>query len=281
MTTIDAHLHLWDLTRGGYGWITPDLAPLYRTIGPAEAADFHRGAGYDAAVLVQADDTVADTEAMFAVAAEHAWVCGVVGWVPLADPDAAANLLEGYAGRPLVGIRQLVHADPNPGVLDRESTRETLGLLAEAGLPLDVPDAFPRHLEQAGRVAAAVPTLTVVIDHLAKPPIERADFAEWRAQLRDVAGQANTVAKVSGLHHGGRPLPEEVLSAAWEVALEAFGPQRLLLGSDWPMPSLGGEGAVATTIIHRDRLLATLDEAGARAVRSETARRIYRLEHSC
>ena len=281
MTTIDTHLHLWDLTGGGYGWITPELGPLHRTVGPAEAAEFHRSAGYDAAVLVQADDTVADTEAMFAVAADNPWVCGVVGWVPLGDPEAAAELLRDYAGRPLVGIRQLVHADPDAGVLDRASARETLGLLADAGLPLDVPDAFPRHLEQAGRIAADVPGLTVVIDHLAKPPLAESEFAEWRAQLLDVARQPNTVAKVSGLHHGGRPLPEKVLLAAWEVALEAFGPQRLLLGSDWPMPILGGEGAVGTTLAQCDLLLATLDEAGARAVRSETAVRVYGLEPTC
>ncbi|QGH68477.1 amidohydrolase [Pseudactinotalea sp. HY158] len=281
MRTIDAHLHLWDLAGGGYTWITPELGPLHRTIGPAEARAFHEAAGYDGAILVQADDTRADTDAMLAVAAAHDWVLGVVGWVPLTDPEEAAAQLARYAGRPaggrLVGIRQLIHADPDPGVLDRAAARETLALLAGAGLPLEVPDAFPRHLDQAARVAADLPGLTVVIDHLGKPPAEAGAFAEWAAQLRAAAEQDNVVAKVSGLHHGGRLLPARVLDAAWNVALEAFGPGRLMLGSDWPMPMLGGDAALADDVARRDRLLATLDARDRGSICSGTATRVYGL----
>lgn len=281
MRMIDAHLHLWDLGSGGYAWITPELGPLHRTIGPAEAARFHEWAGYDGAILVQADDTRADTGAMLHVAADHDWVLGVVGWVPLTDPEAAAEQLRSYAGRPLVGIRQLVHDDPDPGVLDRPEARETLGLLAEADLAFDVPDAFPRHLTQAGRLAADLPGLTVVIDHLGKPPVQAADFTEWRSRLREVGQLPNVAAKVSGLHHGGHPLPEDVLLQAWEVALDVFGPQRLLLGSDWPMPLLGGVAALPTVLAGRDRLLATLDDDARRALCVETATRVYRLDPAC
>src|SRR5699024_3505218 len=129
-------------------------------------------AGYTGAVLVQVDDTRADTEHMLAVAAEHPWVRGVVGWVDLTDPGSVEERLGGCGTRPsgegaIAGIRHLVHEDPRADFLDLPTVRQSLELLAAAGLPLDVPDAFPRHLRQATALADET-DVTVVVDHLGK-----------------------------------------------------------------------------------------------------------------
>ena len=221
---IDAHLHLWDRSRGGYAWITPELGPLDRDFGPDEASAELRAAGVDAAILVQADDSASDTRFMLDVAHRHDWVAGVVGWVPLDDTRAAAAALDELDAEPLLrGIRHLVHDDPRDEFLDLPAVRASLAAVAAHGLAFDVPDAWPRHLAGAGRVARAVPELTVVIDHLAKPPVGTDAFAAWEAELRRVAALPNTMAKFSGLHLPGVPFTVDTVAALLDVALDAFG----------------------------------------------------------
>lgn len=274
---IDAHLHLWELGRGGYGWLGPQHGVLYRSIGAGEAHAELVAAGFDAAVLVQADDSLDDTRFMLEVAAANGWVAGVVGWVPLDDPGAAEQSLEQWGRHPRVrGIRHLVHDDPRDDFLDLPAVRRSLGLVANAGLAFDIPNAWPRHLGQARRVAEAMPGLTVVIDHLAKPPRGESDFDDWAAELRRVGVLPNTVAKVSGLRMPGAPFSVEALQPAWQVALDAFGPERLLYGGDWPM-TLPDGGYAPTWTVMRD-LIAELSETEQRAILGGTATRVYRLD---
>jgi L-fuconolactonase len=236
---VDAHLHLWDLDRSEYAWITPAHGPLHTTITAQRARAELDACGVDRAVLVQAEDSVADTEFLLEVADRGEWVAGVVGWVRLDDPVTAAAQLERWVEHPAFrGVRHLVHDDPRDDFLALPAVRESLGLLARAGLPFDVPDAWPRHLPATAELAAALPELTIVVDHLGKPPAEPAAFAAWRRVLADVTGCANTVAKVSGLQVPGTPFTVAGVRPAWEVALELFGPDRLMWGSDWPMTLL-------------------------------------------
>jgi len=271
---IDAHLHLWDRSRGGYAWITPDLGPLYRDFEPDEAANELRAAGVDAAILVQADDSARDTRFMLDVARDHDWVAGVVGWVPLDDERAAAAALDELDGEPrLRGVRHLVHDDPRDDFLDLPAVRASLRRVAAHGLAFDVPDAWPRHLAGAGRVASAVPGLTVVIDHLAKPPVGTDDLAAWEAELREVAALPNTVAKFSGLHLPGMPFDVGSVGALLDLSLDAFGPERLMYGGDWPM-SVPHGGYQPTWRVMR----ASIDRLSARerdAILCGTADRVY------
>lgn len=229
---IDAHLHLWRRA-DGYYWLAGELD---RDVTAEDAASVLRESGIDGAVLVQADDTAADTRAMLAAAAENTWVRGVVGWVPLDDPASARTLLDEWTGHPaLKGVRQLLHTDPRPGLLESTESLAVLRWLADEGLTLDIPDAWPRLLGPAARIAAAVPELTVVIDHLGKPPTDTAQRAAWAAGIREAAVRPNVVAKVSGLHDAATPFTAESVRPVWEAALAAFGTSRLLYGGDWPM----------------------------------------------
>jgi L-fuconolactonase len=274
---LDAHLHVWDLAVNRYPWLGPQHGPLFTDFRPEQAREALEGSGVGGAILVQAEDSLAETEYLLDIADHHDWVAGVVGWVPLEEPEAAAGSLDRFGRHPrFCGVRQLVHDDPRPDVLDLPSVRRSLRHLAAAGLPLDVPDAWPRHLEQAGRLAGDIPELVVVIDHLAKPPRGRPEMAEWSAQLRRVAGNPNTVAKVSGLRSPGQPYTVEALRPAWEAAVELFGPGRLMFGSDWPMTV--PDGGYRPTFEVLAALVGELPVEDQRSIMGGTARRVYRLD---
>ncbi|MBK1786306.1 amidohydrolase family protein [Prauserella cavernicola] len=233
--TVDTHLHLWDLTVSEYAWL-PQGTPLHATFTADAARAELTAAGISSAILVQAEDSEADTEFLLAQASAHDWITGVVGWVRLDDPGTASRQLEKWSEHPaLHGIRHLVHDDPRDDFLALPAVRRSLGLLAERGLPFDVPDAWPRHLGSIAGLAAALPELTIVVDHLGKPPRAEPGFGSWRDTMREVAARPNTVAKVSGLQVPGEPLTVEALRPALDTALELFGPRRLMYGGDWPM----------------------------------------------
>jgi L-fuconolactonase len=275
---IDAHLHLWSRRRSGYAWITPDLGTLYDDFTPERAKPELTAAGMTHAVLVQADDSAADTEFMLEVAAGHPWVAGVVGWVDLTDPASAEPALDRYAELSVFsGVRALLHTDKRDGMLERDDVRRTLALLSERGLAFDVPNAWPRHLDSISPLADALPDLPIVIDHLATPPATRgAEFDDWRRALTAAAARPNTVAKVSGLQGSVATVSASTLAELWDTALDLFGPSRLMFGSDWPMTiDSGGYQLVVSAI---DTLAAALSPAEAHDVFFGTANRAYRLK---
>ncbi|WP_211481629.1 amidohydrolase family protein [Arthrobacter alpinus] len=276
VSRLDAHLHLWELAPGQYSWLKPAHGILFRSFTAEQAQEVLFAAGVDRAILVQADDTAADNEAMLLAAKKHDWIAGVVGWLPLEDPPATATFLQRWGAHSVYcGVRTLIHDDPRPDVLALKSVRESLAMVAEAGLPFDVPDAFPRYLNQVVELAQALPQLTVVIDHLGKPPRDGStdEMARWKQQLQAVAALPNTAAKVSGLHAGGTDYSAQALEDVWNTALSAFGPDRLMFGGDWPVSLLGGK--YRQTVGIAESLLSSLSPADRQAIWSGTAQRIY------
>ncbi len=279
LSVLDSHLHVWDLADGGPGWLGPDHGELHASFTPAMARHELGVAGVSAAVLVQADDTEADTRFMLDAAERFDFVAGVVGWVQLDDPARAQAQLDDYGKHEAFrGVRQLIHDDPRDDLLDFPAVRRTLAMLAERGLPFDVPDAWPRYLRGAAELAADLPDLTVVIDHLGKPPRGGSDYDDWARALREAARRPNTVAKVSGLQVDGQPHTVEALRPVWELALETFGPSRLMYGGDWPMtvPS----GGYLRTWAGLSELAGELSGHEQAAVLAGTAASVYRVEIS-
>ena len=271
---IDSHLHLWNLDVSDYAWLTPEHGELYASFTPERAAAELTAAGIAGAVLVQAEDSIVDTAYLLDVARQSDWVAGVVGWVQLDDPSAAETQLETWMRHPeFVGVRHLIHADPREGFLGLAGVLDSLRLLARNGVAFDVPDAWPRFLSDVTETAAAIPELTIVLDHLGKPPRGTDQLEVWRTELARLASQENTVAKLSGLGVAGQPLSAEALDFVWTTALELFGPARLMWGSDWPMTvPAGGYGPTAAVL---DELVGTLSEHEQRAIFAETATRVY------
>ena len=274
---VDSHLHVWDLSGGGYRWLGPRHGELHRSFRPEDAVRVLAEAGVGSAVLVQADDTGADTDFMLAAAERYDVLVGVVGWVRLDDPRAAEARLEELAGRPaLCGIRHLVHDDPRDDFLSLPEVRRSLAGLAERALPFDVPDAWPRHLDAVADLARDLPQLTVVVDHLGKPPRGTAGMAAWEASLRSVAAASPaTVAKLSGLQMPRQPFTEAALRPVLDVALDAFGADRLMYGGDWPMTVPDGGYLPHWRVV--SSLVGELSPAERAAVLAGTARRVYHL----
>ncbi|MGF6835262.1 L-fuconolactonase [Paenarthrobacter sp. TE4293] len=280
---IDSHLHLWTVdtfVTGGvrpYSWLGPQHGALFRSFGEDEARETLEAAGVRGAVLVQADDTVADTEAMLGVAARNPWVLGVVGWIRLESPAEAAEQLARFAAQAVFkGVRHLVHDDPRSDFLDLPAVRESLAGVARLGLAFDVPDAFPRHLGAVVRLARDLPELTVVLDHLGKPPLaESLAMDSWRADFRSLGREPNTVAKLSGLHLPGVEYTPETLRPLFESAVEAFGPERLMIGGDWPVSTLGAPYGRTLDVLLE--LVSSLSPSEQDAVLEGTAIRTYGL----
>lgn len=244
LTVVDAHQHFWDLATGDYSWLADEPSLIRRTFGFDDVAASRDRQSIDGTVLVQAADHDEDTDAMFEMAAAHPEIVGIVGYVPLERPDVAAVRLAQLQRRPgFVGIRNLIHDQPDPDWLLRDDVAEGLQLLEEARVPFDLVAVLPRHLEHVGYLSERFPALDIVVDHLAKPPVKTTDREPWSTLIRRAAANPRVHAKVSGLcpatgdwfEHGADDLRPWI-----DVALEAFGPERLMLGSDWPVSVLAG-----------------------------------------
>ena len=283
---IDAHLHLWNTERLPYEWLQrPENAAINRTFGVEDFRSRAARAGVDRAVLVQAADTAADTEAMFEIASGHPEIAGVVAWVPLDRPDEAAIQLDQLAARPgFAGIRNLIHDQPDPDWLLRPLVGEGLALLEQQGIPFDVISVLPRHLRHVPVLSERYPALRMVLDHLAHPPLGGADpvgpgswtdAAHWGELITAAARNPLVFAKVSGLYPPDPSWTAEDLRGVVEFAFELFGPDRLMFGSDWPVAELGGGYVKMRTEL--GKLFDQLSAPERDAILSTTATRFYAL----
>ncbi|WP_328862459.1 amidohydrolase family protein [Streptomyces sp. NBC_00306] len=280
MAVVDAHHHVWDLSVRDQDWITgPDLAPLRRTFTLDDLRPEARAAGVRATVLVQTVTVAGETPEFLALADGSDLVAGVVGWTDLTAPDVAdalAALREGPGGDRLVGIRHQVQGEPDPAWLLRDDVRRGLEAVASAGLVYDLL-VQPRQLPAAVEVVSRVPGLSFVLDHLGKPPIAAEELEPWAGRVRAFAERPNTVCKLSGM----------VTEAAWatwttadlapyaETVVEAFGSDRLMFGSDWPVCRLAARYA---EVVEAARTLTRgLSEDERSAVFETTACRVYGL----
>jgi len=273
---VDAHHHFWNLESGLYAWPASAEAVFHRTFTPDDLAPEVHATGIDATVVVQSADSLADTDAMIAAAYEHDWIAGVVGWLPLADRAASEAALEARAGR-LCGVRHLIHWDADPEWLTRPQVQPGLALLAEQGLPFDVVAVFPRHLPNVPAIADAHRDLVMIIDHLAKPPFRGDGWELWVEAIRRAAARSNVFAKISGLDTAAGPgwIVDE-LRPAWDVALDAFGPDRLLFGTDWPVCRL--VSTYRDVVTATQALVAELTTSEQDRILGGNAIRLYRIE---
>lgn len=236
--TVDAHHHVWDLSVRDQDWIPQD-SPLRRDFGVTDLAPQARAAGVDRTVLVQTVTVAEETPEFLELAASHELIAGVVGWTDLTRPDVAdelARLRELPGGCHLKGIRHQVQGEPDPEWLLRPDVLRGLAAVAEAGLVYDL-IVLAHQLPACAKAAAALPQLTFVLDHLGKPPIASGAREPWASDLRALAALPNTTAKLSGLVTEADPASWSIddLRPYAETALDAFGPDRLMFGSDWPV----------------------------------------------
>jgi len=274
---VDAHHHVWDLAVRDQPW-TVDLPALRGSFGldqlrPALAA--HRIAS---TVLVQTVPVPEETPELLALAEAEPVIGGVVGWVKLTTPDVAARiaaLRTGPGGGRLVGFRHQVQDEPDPRWLTRPAVRAGLAAVADAGLAYDLL-LRPHQLPAAVEAVRALPGLRFVLDHAGKPAIAAGEFAGWRADIRALAALPNVAVKLSGLvTEAASGWIVDDLRPWVDVLLHAFGPSRVMFGSDWPVCLLAG--GYDRVIGAAETLTAHLNPAERAAVFGESAARWYRL----
>jgi L-fuconolactonase len=279
LPAIDAHLHFWDPRRSDHRRLSAELAPLGRPFGPDDLRPELELEGMTGAILVQASASTTETAELLGSSDALPFVLGVVGWADLTSPELGSvidALRAGPGGHHLVGLTHRVDDEDDPAWLARDDVRRGLATLAAKGLALDV-EVCTRELTATLEVARALPDLTVVLHHLARPPIASGDLAAWGRALLALAELPNVVAKLSGL----------VTEADWhtwsiddlrhpvELAVDAFGAERLMLGSDWPRCLLAGSYGDAIDSVRY--LVAELSAHEQAEIDGLTAMRVYRL----
>lgn len=280
MNRTDAHHHVWDLELRPQSWLdAPGLEPLRRDFTVDDLVPDAEAAGVDRTVLIQVLADVGETAEFLALADASELIAGVVGWADLTSAELVATLADlrgGPGGDRLVGLRHLVQSEPDPGWLNRPDVLSGLRTVAGAGLVYDLL-TLPHQLPAAVAAVRALPELTFVVDHLSKPPIATGSVEPWAGRMRELAAEPNVYCKLSGMVTEAGP-------AGWTVAdlrpyadtiLDAFGPHRVMFGSDWPvcLPSSSYGEVVAAA----EELTAGLSADERTQVFDGTAARAYGL----
>ncbi|WP_265520384.1 amidohydrolase family protein [Oerskovia flava] len=277
---VDAHHHLWVRARHPQDWIDPtSMAAIDADFTPDDLAAATSGHGIEGTVVVQSVSSTSETLDLLDVAAGSSLVRGVVGWVDVRAPDVPerlARLRAARGGDRLVGIRYMVQAEADPRFLDRDDVRRGIAAVAADDLVFDLV-VRDHQLAAVVRLVEAQPQSRFVLDHLGKPPLADGHLATWSADLARLASCPNVSAKLSGLVTEARwdDWTPRDLRPAVDHALETFGADRLLYGSDWPVSLLAA--SYGRWVEALDDLLAGLSPAEQHAVWQGTARRVYGL----
>lgn len=276
---IDAHVHFWHYNPVEYEWIDEPLASLRRDFLPEDAAREMRAAGINACVAVQVRQRAEETRWLLELARRYPFIAGVVGWADLRAADLDLQLDRLTTDAKLVGIRHIVQAESDD-FLDDEAFRRGVAVLEHHGLAYDIL-VYARQLPAAIRFAAALPGTRLVLDHLGKPDIRGGGFDRWRRDLERLVALPNVCAKLSGLvtEADWRHWSVEDLHRYINAALDSFGPDRLMIGSDWPVCTVAASyGAVLDVV--RTAMTGLNPDARA-AVLGGTARRFWNLPDVC
>jgi len=276
MTIIDSHQHFWQVGRFDYPWMSSSVEVLYQDYLPDQIQPVLVENGVSKTVLVQASNSVEESRWLLSLADSHPFIAGVVGWVDLMSADVGRQLDELSAHQKFKGVRHLVESEPGDDWLVQPEVLRGLHRLANYGLSYDLL-VHTRHLKYVPTVADSCPGLSLVIDHMSKPPIANGEITGWFNELKPVAANPNIQCKLSGL----------ITEANWttwtpndlrpfvERALELFGPERLMFGSDHPVCLLAG--SYKRVLESFQELLAELNEPDRERIFATNAANFYRL----
>jgi L-fuconolactonase len=275
---IDAHHHFWHYSAAEYDWIDDRMATLQRDFLPADLTAELAKASVDGAVTVQARQTLEETRWLLELAQSCKAIRGVVGWAPLAAPDFEDSVARLATNPKLVGLRHVVQAEPK-GFLHDPSFNRGIRVLQKTGLVYDLL-IVESQLEEAIRFIDRHPQQTFVLDHIAKPRIAAGVIEPWRTQIRELSRRSNVSCKLSGMvtEDSWSSWSMESLRPYFDIVVEAFGPDRLMAGSDWPVCLVATSYPRWWQVLHDYFADYSNDERSA--IFGATATRIYNLELS-
>ena len=273
---VDTHHHLWKYDLAEYSWLSDQMHRIRRDFLPEDLAPEMERARIHGTVAVQARQKIEETEWLLELAGRHPFILGVVGWVPLVDPDVASHL-ERFAANPLLkGVRHVLQDEPDDDYMLLPDFNRGVACLKEFKLAYDIL-IFERHLPQTIRFVDRHPDQVFVVDHIAKPRIRHHLLSPWAENLRALAERPNVYCKISGMvtegdWHNWRPAD---FKPYFDCALGAFGPKRVMFGSDWPMLLVACDYAYWAKVVSDAVSGLSADEQ--QAIFSETPHQVYRL----
>ncbi|HEV2398304.1 MAG TPA: amidohydrolase family protein [Candidatus Sulfotelmatobacter sp.] len=274
---IDAHQHFWIYNADEYGWIDESMAAIRRNFSPEDLAVELERNGFDGSVVVQVRQTLDETRWLLELAGRHTRILGVVGWVDLCSSDVRSQLLEFAGNRKLVGIRHIVQSEPDDRFLLRQDFLRGVSQLEGFDLAYDIL-IYPQHLNVAAEFVEHFPRQRFVLDHLAKPFIKAGEIEPWASGIRRLASFPNVFCKLSGLvtEADWHKWTQEQISPYIDVAFLSFGPERLMIGSDWPVCLVAGSYARAMDLVKN--YIARLTPGEREAVLGGNAQRFWKLQ---
>jgi L-fuconolactonase len=274
-SVIDAHHHLWRYSAIEYKWIDDRMAALRRDFLPADLIDELTNTGIDGAVTVQARQTLEETQWLLKLAGKHKEILGVVGWAPIASTDFKTSL-DALANPKLVGLRHVVQAEPE-GFLDGEDFNRGIRAMHGTGLVYDLL-IVEHQLGEAIRFVDRHPQQMFVLDHIAKPKIAVGEVEPWRTQIRELSQRSNVSCKISGMvtEDSWSQWSIKSLRPYLDTVVSAFGANRLMAGSDWPVCLVATEYAQWWQILRSYFADFSTDERAN--IFGATASRIYNLK---
>jgi L-fuconolactonase len=284
MKIIDTHIHIWNFDKAEYKWLEGDTSILNRTYNIEELEEERKASDISAGVLVQAANNFEDTDWMLYVAEKSNWLKGVVGWLPLLDPDATEKALNNkYLQNHLFkGVRHLIHNESDSQWLLQDKVIESLRILERHNIPYDVVGIIPSHIETALKIAEKLPGLRMVFDHLNQPPIKQNErFGKWGTLMKEASQHKNFFAKISGLGTASGNFNSWTnvdLKPYIEFVLQTFGDDRCFCGGDWPVSLLAGSYA-KTWQAYKTVLTDLLEEEAQHKVFYQNATDFYSLEN--
>src|SRR5438270_4293676 len=274
---IDSHQHFWIYNPAEYEWLDYSMAALQRNFLPDDLNSELKSNDFHGSVAVQARSTLEETRWLIELAERSPSILGVVGWVDLRSPDIRSQLKALSFNPKFVGVRHIVQSEPDDRFLMQPEFLRGVSALEEFDLAYDIL-IYAKHLPVAAEFVKRFPRQRFVLDHLAKPPIKTGKIDSWAAGIKRLAEFPNVLCKLSGLvtEADWRNWRREQIVPLLDVALESFGPDRLMIGSDWPVCLMAASYARAVGLV-KDYLLSQTPET-REAVLGGNAQRFWRLQ---
>jgi L-fuconolactonase len=273
---IDAHHHLWKYNDRDYVWMSAEMGCLRRDFLLPDLQTVLRSGGIDAALTVQARQSLEETRWLLGLAKTSPVMRGVVGWVPLQDLDVAKYLDEFAPDAKFRAVRHVLHDEPDDDFMLRDDFNRGIALLKRYGLVYDIL-IYERHLPQTLLFVDAHPNQTFVVDHIAKPKIREQQLSPWRERMRELGRREHVYCKISGVvtEADWRSWKPADLEPYFDIVLTAFGPKRLMFGSDWPVLNVAADYPTWTATVAA--ALERLSPGEQSRIWGETAMEAYRL----
>lgn len=279
---IDTHVHIWNFAKANYDWLNGNTTILNRTHELAELETERIHVGVTEGVLVQAANNFEDTNWMLENATKNDWIKGVVGWLPLMQPEQTYTTLQEkfLHEKYFKGVRHLIHDEPDAKWLLQPAVMESLEILAEYNIPYDIVGVLPAHIETALAVAAKIPNLKMVFDHLNQPPIQtKEQFGVWGTLMKEAAQYKNFYVKISGLGTTSgnfKNWSANDIKPYVAYVIEQFGVDRCFCGGDWPVSLLAGSYTQSWTT-YKTVLEQLLNKEEQEKIVNTNAKQFYKL----